>query len=93
MKHTGKKQTLCAAALSLMLAWPGGVLAQTVTLSGAKTDYAPTVTATETPLASRPVEEGNPLTGEAWKGACKPVMVSYSLHPDAYPLIGALEAD
>ena len=93
MKHTGKKQTLCAAALSLMLAWPGGVLAQTVTLSGAKTDYAPTVTATETPLASRPVEEGNPLTGEAWMGACKPVMVSYSLHPDAYPLIGAQEAD
>ena len=70
MKHTGKKQTLCAAALSLMLAWPGGVLAQNVTLSGAKTDYAPTVTATETPVASRPVEEGNPLTGEAWMGAC-----------------------
>ena len=88
-----KKQTWCAAALSLLLALPGGAMAQTVTLVGAETDYAATVTAVEVPASPRQTAGENPITGEAWDGPCRPVMVSYSLHQQAYPLIGAQDAD
>lgn len=79
---------LCAA-LVLCILCGTGALAERVPLTGAPEDYSKQVTAIAVPAADNPVIAGeNPLTGEAWTGEYKPVMVSTALHPLGIPALG-----